>query len=296
MHDDDWVPTKGYPEPLEQQMLEVQQGGAVLTGMACAQKLAIKHTGQDEGSCRCCVTCCCSEKQAFDVYDVATGEKVLRVNEESSLAARCCCAPYHKLQLKMYDASTNESLYVAHRPYRCCPQLPAWFSCSRQEMHVRSVSKGLVGTARQPLGGGVFTPTLDVQLSTGDTAFAVVEGPVCCFGGLTEMCTDQPFLISRRHGKSGDVGRIEKTRPEDLRKAVEEVLGTGDASYMLTFTDTTLTGDEKVVLLSTLLLMGYVFYQNDGGFCDSGAVVCCHFYTCGVLQPFEVKLPRCRQC
>ena len=288
--------------PMQQMGMGMAPAGNPLQMIGAAHKLAIKQrvslleaAGDTMGGVCPCIECCLERPNEYDVFDEQSGQKLLYVKEDSEFFCRCCCNPSHELKLNIFDPHTNQQLMVVDRPFKCGTQCPAWLGFCQQEATLMSGSnpeatQSAIGMTRQPCCGGIFTPTVNVMQGGNPDAepFATVEGPLCCFGGLTEMCCDQEFPISSGSGGGdGNVGVIVKEKPEDFSQAMKEIMTDSDL-FTLTFKDPSLDQNKKLALLSTVLLLDYMFFEQnqpwefDGSSCS---VTCCNMYICGSLQP-----------
>ena len=292
---------QGYPM---QQMGQMGGGGDALSRIGMAQKLCIKQkvslleaAGDTMGGVCPCAECCCEQPNDYEIFDQASGQKLLHVKEDSDFLWRCCCNPAHELKLNFTDVATQQQVMVAHRPFKCCQQCPAWLPFCQQEstlyMGTDHENGQPIGVTKQPCCGGLFTPTVQVMMGSEDAEpFATVEGPMCCFGGMTEMCCDQDFPISGGDGGGdGSVGMITKEKPESLGQAMAEIMTDSDL-FTLSFKDPSLDQQKKIQLLSTVLLLDYMFFeQNQPWECDgtSCSITCCNMYICGALTPCKCK-------
>eukprot|EP01064_Diplonema_japonicum_P006111 TRINITY_DN1404_c0_g1_i1.p1 TRINITY_DN1404_c0_g1~~TRINITY_DN1404_c0_g1_i1.p1 ORF type:complete len:353 (+),score=88.16 TRINITY_DN1404_c0_g1_i1:23-1060(+) len=296
----------GYPPqqggyPPQQQMMAINGGMDVLRAVGASNKLAIKQqvnlleaTADTMSGCIPCAEMCCERPNEYFVFDAATGQRLLRAKEESTFCCRCWCNPAHELKLHISDANTQQELMVVDRPFKCMNGCPALCDMCQQEVVLHrgnSVenSAGVIGTTRMPCCGGGCTPTVNTYVNGSQTPFGTVEGPCCCFAGLTEMCMDQDFPVSRAEGKAGDLGIIVKEKPETMGQALTEIATDSDL-FTLTFRDASLSQDQKLVLLSSVLLLDYMFFEQNQPFeCDGStcSVTCCYMYIGGCLIPMK---------
>lgn len=129
--------------------------------------------------------------------------------------------------------------------------------------------ENIIGITKQPLLGGGCTPTVDVDV--GDPNLGMknvasqykITGPMC-FGGCSELCCDSLFTTRARaiNGPHGQVAIITKKRPRNLKGAVREFFSDADL-YTLEFTDPTIGAEEKATILSSLLLLDYMFFEKN---------------------------------
>eukprot|EP01061_Rhynchopus_euleeides_P039037 TRINITY_DN66957_c0_g1_i1.p1 TRINITY_DN66957_c0_g1~~TRINITY_DN66957_c0_g1_i1.p1 ORF type:complete len:316 (+),score=136.89 TRINITY_DN66957_c0_g1_i1:90-1037(+) len=284
----------GYP-------MQQMGGGDALSRVGMASKLAIKQKvskleamGDTLGGVCPCLECCCEQPNDYEIFEPQSGQKILHVKEESDFLWRCCCNPAHALKLTYTDVATGQQVLETDRPFKCVQGCPAWLPFCQQEasLFTGSVESGqMMGVTRQPCCGGLFTPSVNAMIGEGEP-FATVEGPMCCFGGMTEMCCDQNFPISSGEGGGdGNVGMITKEKPESLSQAMKEIMTDSDL-FTLDFKDPTLDQNKKLMLLNTVLLLDYMFFeQNQPWECDgsSCSITCCNMYICGALVPCKCK-------
>lgn len=260
------------------------------------------------------------------------------LKEHSSCLARCCLQPRHSTVTKAYNAvDTGEMIkkgccgcgpeprkkYAAdgapavmsmERPGICngkCPNCFVCMECCQDEMIVHAGDiQGTageippdqsIGRGIQPMGGGGCTPTLNVMdrtdRSKGEVSFGVIEGPTF-FGGCLDLCSDTFFTISREKGRAGDIGIIRKVKPEGCGETCRQVCSDAD-TYEITITDTTLTPQQKAVILGEIIHLDYMFFQQDNQFCSvevtSDAVVIyvhlCNYFCYGCTCPCFACLP-----
>jgi len=282
----------------------VQQAiGAVHQSLA-AQKLVIKQqvsllemAGDTASGMIPCAECCLERPNEYDVFDAYTGAHVLKANEESEFCMRCCCNPNHELKLTLRNPQTQQVVATVDRPFKCAGMCPVICGFCQQEASLYAGadvgnSASLIGKTQQPLCGGCCTPTVKVALGNNEpseNAFATVEGPCCFFGGLTEMCCDQEFAVSSNGDKTADIGKIVKEKPEGMQQMATEIMSDADL-FTLTFNNPALGPDQRLTMISSLLLMDYMFFESNQPFeCDpisqSCSVVCCNAYICGSIIP-----------
>ncbi|KAJ9469805.1 Glycine-rich protein A3 [Diplonema papillatum] len=290
-------PGAGYPP----QELGVMNGGggsgAQAVGMA--EKLAIKQkvsllevAGDTMSGMIPCSEMCCERPNEYEIFDARTGQKLLHAKEDSGFCCRCWCQPSHALQLHITDAMTGQQVMVIDRPFKCATTCPAWLPFCLQEATLYTGSdpentSAAIGESKQPTCGGFFSPQVNVS-GPGQDPFAVIKGPTCCFGGLTEMCCDQEFKVLRGEDNDAEVAQITKEKPENLSQAMTEIATDSDL-FTLKFKDPSLQQNQKLTLLSSVLLLDYMFFEQNQPFeCNPGgecSVTCCNMYLCGMLIP-----------
>jgi hypothetical protein len=155
-----------------------------------------------------------------------------------------------------------------------------------------------IGSAKVPIGGGGFSPTLEVSEGGAAEPFAKVQGPMC-FGGCSELCFDFSFPVSSFKGpdKAGDLAVITKKKPDGLAGGARELLTDSDV-FTVEFTDPKLTPEQKALFLSSTLLNDYTYFEQGGGDkCGSEPngsggqqfyINLCNCYCYGVLCPCKL--------
>eukprot|EP01064_Diplonema_japonicum_P039494 TRINITY_DN9915_c0_g2_i1.p1 TRINITY_DN9915_c0_g2~~TRINITY_DN9915_c0_g2_i1.p1 ORF type:complete len:334 (+),score=42.28 TRINITY_DN9915_c0_g2_i1:70-1002(+) len=242
---------------------------------------------------------CMFQESRFSVYDTENGGKLLDVREKSSLCCRMFCSPRHPLLLEWSDPITNEQVMTTARPFRCdkCPAVSD--SCRQQAFvfqGVDTLNGKLLGYSKQPKWGGVFVPTIEVFTENEqEIPFSVIEGHRCCFGGVSKLCCNQYLYLSNKRGKEADVGIVKKRKATTTSQAVKKLMTTADF-FFVRFSDTSLSPQQKAVLLSSVLLLDYMLFETGKpwqcqpwrGRCS---VVCVQCYLCGMLLPCQFPPP-----
>eukprot|EP01010_Urceolus_cornutus_P000641 NODE_1158_length_1070_cov_343.041136_g883_i0.p1 GENE.NODE_1158_length_1070_cov_343.041136_g883_i0~~NODE_1158_length_1070_cov_343.041136_g883_i0.p1 ORF type:complete len:316 (-),score=74.99 NODE_1158_length_1070_cov_343.041136_g883_i0:121-1020(-) len=265
--------------------------------IAHLQELRIKQHASLIEAAGVAVPCCegCLERpNDYDVLDPWSGQKLLTVHEKSDFCPRCCCQPAHPLYLEVKDGTGNHIMTI-DRPFKGCQSFPAWGDCCQQESVMyngtdKEDESQILSRVKQPCCGGLFTPTVEVFSENKESAFAVVEGPTCCFGGLTEMCCEQEFVVSSEAGKSADIGKIVKIKPEDAMGALKELATDADI-FSLKFAKE-FSPSQKLALLGSVFLLDYMFFeQNSAVSCEDGGIKCTIFecYLCGTMNALNCK-------
>ena len=272
-----------------------QQAQQFIQYIGNAQKLVIKERVNALEVASDMVGCCFNQENTYDVFDALNGMKVMEVKEESSLMCRMCCKPHHPLKLNMKDPNGNDVL-VMDKPFKCAGPCPAWGDCCQQEGILYAGSEVderlVIGKTKEPCCGGFMIPKLEVTSGVEERDVAVIEGPCCCFGGFTEFCFDQPFHVKTEDG--APLATITKEKPHDASQALKELISDADI-YSLTFESQQLTAEHKTILLSSLLLLDYQFFETKAPFeCNpftqTCTCTCCHFYICGAFLPCKCSV------
>ena len=135
-----------------------------------------------------------------------------------------------------------------------------------------------IGYAEQPIPwGGGFTPTVNVMDRADATdkfrPLAKVEGASCCFGGCSELCCESAWPVSKMEPQqlnqkvlTGDLAQITKKKPDSMSAALREALTDSD-TYTIEFAPGQLAPQQKATMISSLILVDYMFFEKDNGMC-----------------------------
>ena len=135
-----------------------------------------------------------------------------------------------------------------------------------------------IGYAEQPIPwGGGFTPTVNVMDRADATdkfrPLAKVEGASCCFGGYSELCCESAWPVSKMEPQqlnqqilTGDLAQITKKKPDSMSAALREALTDSD-TYTIEFAPGQLAPQQKATMISSLILVDYMFFEKDNGMC-----------------------------
>jgi len=269
-------------------------------------ELEIVQTSFSGVNCCCCMAkepckgapcCCCQATSEFVVSDPQSGNTLLYAHEESGACERLCCDPCHSLMVKIgperrtEDGPMTNTFATAERKgcsncycvccFSCC------FNCNDNmavyEGDVQGTPGGLENAPtmktmmQQPLGGGIFTPTINIEPA---------EGP-CFFGGWTEIFVNSVFKVMQG---GEQVATIKHMRPEGCCEMLMAFMTPLDR-YKVTF-NKKLPGDAKSNIVLSSILVDYMFFEKDEGPCQTDCrtkVVCtlCFFNCCGCLCPCQ---------
>eukprot|EP00756_Hemistasia_phaeocysticola_P032673 Hpha_TRINITY_DN16422_c2_g2::TRINITY_DN16422_c2_g2_i2::g.163645::m.163645 len=263
--------------------------------LAIKQKVSLMEAAGDLASSVPCAEACCEKENEYEIYDQSHAQMIFYVREHSEmfgLTGRCCCNPAHELRMEIAQAKGQSAVFTIERPFKCFQSCPAWCDACQHEITVRGQGGQSLGGAKQPCCGGMCNPRVDVMESSLESSpFAHVSGPCCCFGGLTEMVCDQAFPVM--DPTDTKIGQITKERPEGLAQAVQEIMTDSDL-FTLRFDNPQMAPRQKMLLLSTVLLLDYMFFeQNKPWECDpieqSCSCTCFNIYCCGSYQPCTCK-------
>ena len=141
----------------------------------------------------------------------------------------------------------------------------------------------LIGYIKQPIMGGMLSPTLDVMDRDGDGAepFATIQAEATCFIG--GMCCDHTFTV-KDPNTGAYMGKIVKERPEGLSNIVKE-LGT-DADNFTLYVNKDMNVKRKANMLAALHLIDYWLFEDEGDFKldlvnQECSIKCCDCYCFG---------------
>eukprot|EP01063_Lacrimia_lanifica_P028980 TRINITY_DN4346_c0_g1_i1.p1 TRINITY_DN4346_c0_g1~~TRINITY_DN4346_c0_g1_i1.p1 ORF type:complete len:306 (+),score=76.72 TRINITY_DN4346_c0_g1_i1:651-1568(+) len=270
------------------------EGVKVANKLVVAQEINWLEVAADQANC---CEACCERPNLYKVYN-EHGVELMQASEKSEFCNRCCCNPRHTLTLTYVDSNTQEAIAMVDRPCKLGGACPALIDCCQHEMTVFHVgnSQDLIGSVKQPPCGGMLRPELHLGTTREPVGnyFANITGPCCCFGGVTEMCCDQVFEISSdKQSVRGNLGSIVKVKGD----AAQEFLTDAD-TFHLNFVDRSFSGEQKMTLLTSLLLLDYMFFEQNSPFecrpCAGEGETCCsitlfEMYCCGLLCPCTIK-------
>ena len=123
---------------------------------------------------------------------------------------------------------------------------------------------------------------------------ARVTGP-CFWGGWSGMCCDAKWKVGTKQ-KLQDIGVILKKKPKGMAQALREMVTDSD-TYTLEFTNPNLTPEKKASVLTSVLLLDFMLFENDNddmcGIDSNGKafVNLCNTYCCGMVCPIRLTAP-----
>ena len=167
---------------------------------------------------------------------------------------------------------------VAPKPILMCRQERAFESPFHPAIEVMAADAGPVTKGGESVNGQVYLP-----------ATHKVEGPMC-FGGCVELCCKSEWKIKSKAGD--EQGLIEKQAPDDLKGFAREAMTDAD-HYKIVF-GPSMEADAKAALITTTLLVDYMFFEQDLGVCrpkrgQEGGMACettlWNCYCCGCVCP-----------
>lgn len=268
--------------------------------------------------------CCCQSTSEFEVSGPG-GEPLLFAWESSNTWERVCCAPNHAMTMKVVSATEGvsahtkvidvaeiEEEFADHVKFAtlerkgCSNGYPTCcFSCCTCCNDNMAVYEGdVAGTAgnlvkapevttmmSQPIGGGLFTPTINIDpCKEGSGSPMQVTGP-CVLGGWSEICFDSDFQVSQ---DGNHVATIRHMKPSDFCELLMAYATPLD-KYSVTFHTPELNGHDKANVVLSSMLVDYMFFELDDGPCLlTSDYVRCNLFFCncfGCLCPCSIKIP-----
>eukprot|EP00899_Mesostigma_viride_P006131 jgi/Mesvir1/15519/Mv04314-RA.1 len=235
------------------------------------------------------------------------GPVIMNAMEKSDFWLRCCCAPNNSLLVEfrpgpiIKEESFRAPPVMTMEREGCCSKCPCcctWADCCLDGMTLHAgavqgdpgkiVPQHVIGRAAQPKDCCSFTPTLDVVDGAQGSAVGSLHGP-CIFGGCMELCCSSKFSMSRPGTyKIGDVAIVKKLKPEGCSAICTEMCTDSD-KYTIEFIDPNLTPQQKATILSSALLLDFMFFEMDNGMVacrgNSLVITCFVCYCCGCLYP-----------
>jgi len=236
---------------------------------------------------------------------------LLVIEEKADLLPRACCAPNHSLLVHFYatDSAGNKQqpIMTMERPGcpcdKPCVGVAACGECCLHEMTLHEgyvegdvgqiPKQAVMGSAKVPEYGGFLTPSLEIfDKQGGHLAMVEKSGQcTCLFGGLTEMCCDQPFSVTNK-GTGQSIANIIKEKPSSMTGMLTELMSDAD-TFTLEITDPSMSPDQKASLLGSLVMLDYMFFErdSDGVKCEGGnpSVNFCNFYFMGCIIPCKCE-------
>jgi len=148
------------------------------------------------------------------------------------------------------------------KPFRFC--CPAICPCFQKDITVtRLPEKKVIGYVQQPLCGGFWTPTLNVYDQPGGQYLGYVQGPCCCIGG----CCSSDWKLYDANGRE----HVKVKRDGFAELGLARSNFTTSDKYEVTFEDKSLSVDDKVRLMSTVIFIDYLFFEGE----TNTICICC---------------------
>lgn len=208
--------------------------------------------------------------------------------ERSNVVCRLCCKPCHPVEIEYYKpGSIYPEAYVSKKPFRCFECINCFSICAAE---INTEFEGQqIGTTTERACTGL-TPILDVNVMGNDSGR--LSGPSCCLGDLLirRYCSGQdppPFELVRDDSK-GIRSSIYTTRLKKKEEAEDTLVRTvTDAdNYTMKFVKD-MSAEEKIHMLSTVMLLDYLFYEKDGTNISLGFYAG-SFYCNGCIMPIRI--------
>lgn len=241
----------------------------------------------------------------YDIYTNDGGKKfrVIETSDYCGCTGRVCCRPNHALKLHVYLPEIDREHGVMHMDRPCkCGQCCACARCCRQEMRVyegeghpesEEDPAKMIGYIQQPVGGGIFSPQLNVMNREGGEPIATIQSnATCCIAG---MCCDHTFTI-KDPVTGRKMGKIVKEKPEGLQQVAKELAT--DADNFTMYVNQDMHPKTKGTMLAALHLIDYMFFENEGDAnCDvvnkKCKFKCCDLYCFGCVCPCNCNCDCC---
>ena len=204
---------------------------------------------------------------------------------------RQLCSPNHSMKLHMTDMAGRKVLTM-DRPWTfncCCCE---WGNlCGKTHMDVymgEQDEQKMIGSVRMPCFGGGFSPKFDIHDVDGDVQ-ASVTGP-CCF--ISDLCGAK-FGVKDKVGN--DIGTVNKLGVKSMGDFAKEAMTDAD-NFEITFPVETRV-ETKALMIGTLLLLDYTFFEGEGAFevdpCGRGCKFkLCDIFCCGCIVPCTCNCQR----
>jgi hypothetical protein len=249
-----------------------------------------QKTDWAEGCCRSMGCCCVDFENVYNLYDSKDlGVPLISIKEDSGCCGRALCNPNHTLKMEWFNGKDSKnSLLDIEKPFKCC--CPAFGPCCQKEITVKRKvpEEEVIGYVQQPFCGGCFTPTLNVYDKPGGSSLGKVTGPCCCIGGM--FGSDWRFF-----DKSGQE-HLKVHRDGCCANGCCRTMGTTADKYEIGFEDKSLPLDEKLTLISSVILVDYLFFEGDTNcsviwcaFPPQFWCTCWDWYCCGATIPCKCK-------
>lgn len=241
---------------------------------------------QEDSSC--CCRCCCPGSQPLYAKFYNSGGPP----EAGNTVCGCIYTghKYSKAEGEPFMTLERDGCDLTRKWLSCCGQrvCPACSMCCQEDMYIHGgdpSGKGKPGSVGRvegghfsrllmPCGGGGCHPQIDVMENTSrgppgsENTVAVVEGPTFMKGCLELICNTD-FYFSSEKGKSGDLGKITRPKPEDCYNCLR-MCCTNIDFYTVAFTDGYMKRppEHKAAMLSSMVLLDYMFFEDDRPPCD----------------------------
>jgi len=251
---------------------------------------------------------CCDQNNVYDGFN-ASNQLVFTAVEDSGCFERVCCAPYQGYKMKVFLAGTDptgdQPAYTIERQGACSGKMclcciPCTDSCADEVKLYKGLTPGEIGEADPSLAifsaqqevvmNAMCSPTVNVVKKAGAEPAFRVNGPGI-FGGCLDLCIESEFNAVTDDGKQ--IGHMRKLKPNGCCEILTEMCTKSD-SYEMHF-DTEATVDQRLALLTSSILVDYMFFESDTGMIDCSDKSCgCNLfmcYCCGCIIPCKIVCP-----
>lgn len=203
-------------------------------------------------------------------YKFSTDENknyILSAKENSNVLCRFCCGVNRQLNVDW--KKSQDIKFTTYKPFsflRCfniAPCCLASASTSIREDNVGYVNEDYCGCfkPKYTLYDNKYTP------------YAKISGPTCCFGGMLEGVGDTTFRLEELNGRIiTNVINKKKLDGENGGNVLNALLGDSD-DYDIIFPEN-FTTEQKVNVLSAILLLDYQFFEGDKSSLNNGFYIC----------------------
>eukprot|EP00602_Paraphysomonas_sp_CaronLab_P010966 CAMPEP_0185017494 /NCGR_PEP_ID=MMETSP1103-20130426/437_1 /TAXON_ID=36769 /ORGANISM="Paraphysomonas bandaiensis, Strain Caron Lab Isolate" /LENGTH=241 /DNA_ID=CAMNT_0027546927 /DNA_START=39 /DNA_END=765 /DNA_ORIENTATION=- len=212
-----------------------------------------------ESCCKCLGVCCADFENSYDVYvPDGAGATRLRATEDSTCVRRALCNPYHALKLHISsdsDGKKSGNILEIEKPFRCC--CPALLAPCQKSITVSRVQpkREVIGYVQEPCLGGVLRPKLKMYREKHGRPLGTVSGPCCCIGG----CCKSEFEVTSPEGHP--LATIKRGGVSDM--GIRRALLSNSDKFQIQYTDNSIPVDDKLVMLSSLLFIDYLFFEGE---------------------------------
>jgi hypothetical protein len=234
---------------------------------------------------------CWERNNKYELFNPATKQLAYVAKEDSECLARCCCAPSHEADVRIYNATDvnnpQDVAYHVYKPFKCTGVCCALMDCCQPEVEVYRGPREqnqLIGTVKFPMCGGGLSPKVDMMDAQGNV-WGNLDGPTCCVGS----CCPSKFSYTNIKNPVDQGYGIEKKGADGIMNAGKELFTDAD-NFVIAF-DPAMTMDQRGVLLASMFLLDFMFFEDDGA-CDlqNCTIKLCDLYCCGCKMPCKLNL------
>lgn len=226
---------------------------------------------------------CYELSNEYTVINPKTKKSLVFIKEKSNMCCRCCLHPIHPVILEAYvDERRTKKLFSARKPFRCfqcCNIIPM---CCSATMYTYNNEGGVIGWTRENWCN-LFKPTYEVT-SARTGKIGDIMGPAVCIGGVSSI---RSTLFN--FYKSSIIGDTFRENSAEIilqpQNKINDIISDAD-KYILNFNDKNMSNEHKIIMISSLILIDYVFFEGDTSDLDKGLYLgTC--YCCGCQIPLR---------